>query len=360
MYVNRGMIEAARREGEMAGVMAHEGAHVALRHGTAQATKGQKYGLLAGILGIGGQILGGPAGAAAQVASQGVGVYFLKFSREYETEADILGAQIMARAGYDPRDLAAMFQTIERQGGGSSGGFLSSHPSPKNRYARINQEAQNLRVEGGVRDNGEFARIQARLRGNQRAPSMAEIARSGERYPAEGAGNYPEDSLGGRVSYPSTRFRSYNELGVLTVSVPDNWRKLGDNNNSLWFSPEGGYGQVQNQAVFTHGVNFGVSPTQNRDLRQATQELINGLAQQNRSLRLSTSFQRTTVSGRAGLSAGLTNVNEATGQPESITLITTQLRNGALFYMVAVAPQSEARSFAAAFNSTLRSIRLSD
>src|SRR5229473_4334670 len=92
MYVNRGMIQAARTEGEMAGVMAHELSHVALRHGTAQATKAQKYGLLAGILGVGGAILGGPAGAAAQIGSQGVGVYFLKFSREYETEADLLGA----------------------------------------------------------------------------------------------------------------------------------------------------------------------------------------------------------------------------------------------------------------------------
>jgi beta-barrel assembly-enhancing protease len=359
MYVNRGMIEAARREGEMAGVMAHEAAHVALRHGTAQATKGQKYGLLAGILGIGGQILGGPAGAAAQVASQGVGVYFLKFSREYETEADILGAQMMARAGYDPRDLAAMFQTIERQGGGSSGGFLSSHPSPKNRYARINQEAQYLRVQNPVGESGEFSRIQARLRGRQAAPSMAEIARSGQRYPAEGGGNSPVDAPGGRVDYPSRRYRSYNELGFLTASVPDNWRKLGDG-SSLWFAPEGGYGQYQNQAVFTHGVNFGVSRTQQRNLRQATQELINSLAQGNRRLQQSTNFQRTTVSGRAGLSAGLTNVNEATGQTESITLITTQLRNGDLFYMVAVAPQSEARSFAAAFNNVLRSVRLSD
>src|SRR5215217_7776855 len=59
MYVNRGMIEAARTEGEMAGVMAHEISHVALRHGTAQATKGQKYGLLAGIAGIAGTIFGG-------------------------------------------------------------------------------------------------------------------------------------------------------------------------------------------------------------------------------------------------------------------------------------------------------------
>src|SRR5687767_10332580 len=171
MYVNRGMIEAARNEGEMAGVMAHELAHVALRHGTAQATKGQKYGLLAGILGIGGQILGGPAGAAAQIAGQGVGVYFLKFSREYETEADILGARMMANAGYDPRDLANMFRTIEQQGGGSAGGWFSSHPSPSDRYAKINQEAQYLRVTNPVRDTRDFERIQARLRGMGRASS---------------------------------------------------------------------------------------------------------------------------------------------------------------------------------------------
>src|SRR5256886_5771899 len=136
MYVNRGMIEAARTEGEMAGVMAHELSHVALRHGTAQATKAQKYSLLAGVLGIGGTILGGPA--LGQLAAAPVGVYFLKFSREYETEADVLGAQIMARAGYDPHDLANMFQTIERTSGGGGGGFLSDHPGPANRYARIN------------------------------------------------------------------------------------------------------------------------------------------------------------------------------------------------------------------------------
>lgn len=359
MYINRGMIEAARREGEMAGVMAHELSHVALRHGTAQATKGQKYGLLAGILGIGGQILGGPAGAAAQIAGQGVGVYFLKFSREYETEADILGAQIMARAGYDPRDLASMFQTIERQGGGSSGGFLSSHPSPANRYARINQEAQYLRVENPVRDTREFERIQARLRGNPRAPSMAEIARSGQRYPTGNGEGSPGNLPGGRVEYPSTRYRSYNELGFLTVSVPDNWREIGDQ-NSVWFTPEGGYGQNQGQAVFTHGVNFGVSRSQSRDLRQATQELINGLAQGNRNLRQSGGYQRANLGGRNGLSTTLSNVNEATGQPETVTLITSQLRSGDLFFMIAVAPQSEARSFSTAFSNILRSIRLND
>src|SRR4030095_11030864 len=170
MYVNRGMIDAARREGEMAGVMAHEISHVALRHGTAQATKAQKYGLLAGIAGIAGTILGGPG--VGQLAQAPFAVYFLKFSREYETEADILGAQIMAGAGYDPRDLANMFQTIERQGGGG-GGFLSDHPSPKDRYARINQEASMLRVSGPSPDSRGFAQVQNKLRGYPRAPSMA-------------------------------------------------------------------------------------------------------------------------------------------------------------------------------------------
>ena len=362
MYVNRGMIQAARTEGEMAGVMAHELSHVALRHGTAQASKAQKYGLLAGILGIGGQILGGPAGAAAQIAGQGVGVYFLKFSREYETEADILGAQIMARAGYDPRDLANMFQTIERQsGGGGGGGFLSDHPSPANRYARINQEAQYLRVDNPIRDTRDFERIQARLRGMGTAPTMAEIARSGNRYPTgENTGNYPNNPPRGRVSYPSSRYQSYSTLGGLVrVNVPNNWRELAGT-DSVWFSPEGAYGQYQNQVVYTHGVNLGVVQTQSRNLQQATNEFLRNLGVGNGNLRQRTGFQRTSVAGRTGLTTSLTNVNEATGQAEVITVATTQLRNGQLFYMIAVAPGNESGSYQSAFSNIFRTIQLND
>lgn len=361
MYVNRGMIEAAHNEGEMAGVMAHELSHVALRHGTAQATKAQKYGLLAGILGIGGQILGGPAGAAAQIAGQGVGVYFLKFSREYETEADILGARIMANAGYDPHDLANMFKTIEQQSGGSGGGFLSDHPSPSDRYARINQEAQYLRVNNPIRDTRDFDRIQARLRGMGRAPSMQEIARSGQRYPSgETTGNYPNNPPQGRVAYPSTRYQTYSTVGGLVrVSVPSNWRQLGES-NSVWFAPEGAYGQYQNQVVYTHGINLGVAQTQSQNLQQATQEFLNGLTQGNNSLRQRSGLQRTTVGGRTGLTTTLTNVNEATGQAEIVTVITTQLRNGQLFYLIAVAPESESASYQAAFRNILRSIQITD
>src|SRR5437879_571378 len=227
MFVNRGMIEAARTEGEMAGGMAHELSHVALRHGTAQATKAQKYQVGAGIAGILGTILGGPG--LGQLAQAPFGVYFLRYSREYETEADLLGARIMANAGYDPRDLANMFRTIEAQGGGG-GGFLSDHPSPANRYARINQEAQYLRVREQTRDDTEFRSIKERLRRYPRAQTMAEIQRSGGRYPNQGnnypdqnGNNYPSNPPRGRVAYPSSRLRTYSEFGVVQVSVPDNW-----------------------------------------------------------------------------------------------------------------------------------------
>src|SRR6185369_310945 len=249
--------------------------------------------VLAGILGIGGAIVGGPAGAAAQIGAQGVGVYLLKFSREYETEADLLGARIMSNAGYDPRDLANMFRTIESRGGGG-GGFLSDHPSSRDRYARINQEAQSLRVNTAMRnDSREFYGIKERLRGYPPAATMSEIARSGRRYPNQG-GQYPNqgpqypnqgpqypnqgpqyptgDRSGypnvpsGRVDYPSSRYRTYDK-GSFTVSIPDNWREINEQ-NTLWFAPNGAYGTSGNgQRVFTHAVNLGATQTRSRNLQ---------------------------------------------------------------------------------------------
>src|SRR5437588_11705936 len=364
MYVNRGMIEAARTEGEMAGVMAHELSHVALRHGTAQATKAQKYAIGAGVAGILGTILGGPG--LGQLAQAPFGVYFLKFSREYETEADLLGARIMANAGYDPRDLANMFQTIERQGGGGGGGFLSDHPSPANRYARINQEAQSLRIANVRHDNREFLAVNERLRSYPRAQTMAEIQRSGQRYPNQGE-TYPTgDRTGypnypsGRIDYPSSQYRSYNEFGIVRVSIPDNWRELSDSGNSVWFAPSGGYGSANGQVVYTHGVNFGVAQTRSRNLQQANDEFLSSLQQGNGNLRSRSGYQRTYINGRNALSIGLSNVNEATGRNEIVSVVTTQLRNGELFYMIAVAPDNDYNNYQSVFQNVLRSVQLND
>lgn len=362
MYVNRGMIQAAHNEGEMAGVMAHELSHVALRHGTAQATKAQKYGLLAGIAGIAGTILGGPG--VGQLAQAPFAVYFLKFSREYETEADLLGARIMANAGYDPRDLANMFRTIERQGGGGGGGFLSDHPSPSDRYARINQEAQLLRVNTAARtDNNEFLSVQERLRGYPAAQTMAQIEKSGQRNPNQG--NYPTgDRTGypaptGRVDYPSSRYRSYNE-GRFTISVPDNWREVNDQ-NGLWFAPNGGFGSASNgQTVFTHAVNAGVAQSQYGNLQQATNDFISNLQQGNPNLRARNNYQRVNVDDRTGYFITLNNVNEVTGQQEIVNVVTTQLRDGGLFYLIQVSPSNDYGTYQGVFSNIMRSLQLND
>lgn len=178
MFLHRGMLQAARTDDEVAGVMAHELSHVILRHGTLQAAKAQKFqlGALAGQ--ILGSIVGGTKGAIIAQGSQfGLGTYFLKYSREYEREADLLGAQIMARAGYAPRQMANMFRTIQQQGGGAGPEWLSDHPDPGNRYAAINREAASLTINGEATTGPAFDSVRARLAQMPPAPTTAQIAR---------------------------------------------------------------------------------------------------------------------------------------------------------------------------------------
>jgi Zn-dependent protease with chaperone function len=365
MFVNRGMIEAADTEGMMAGVMAHEMSHVALRHATAQATETQKY-QVGSILGqIAGAVIGGGIGQVVSAGSQiGFGAGALKYSRAYEKQADLLGAQIMARAGYDPRDLATMFQKIQAQGGSGGPEWLSSHPNPGNRYQYIMQEAAMLRVEQGAgRENAsQFRSIQERLHGYPRARTMQEIANSGQRYPNQGGQypdqNYPNDNggtyaRGERVAYPSARYVTQRP-GFFSVSVPSNWRQLGGDQSSVSYAPEGAYGS---QGI-THGVMFSVAQSNYNDLQRASQEVVQGLTQSNNYLRQATQFQRTTLGGRSAMATTLTGRSPITGQNERVTIVTTTLGNGQVFYMAAVSPQNEYGTYQQAFNNILRSLQL--
>ncbi|MGH9902419.1 MAG: M48 family metalloprotease, partial [Pyrinomonadaceae bacterium] len=363
-----GMIEAAKSEGEMAGVMAHEISHVALRHATAQATETQKFQIGSVIGQIAGAVIGGGIGQVVAAGSQiGFGAGALKYSRKYETQADILGAQIMARAGYDPRDLANMFRTIERQSGGRGGPeWLSSHPNPGNRFERINQEAAMLRVNplSATQDTRAFQSAQSRLRGMPRARTMEEIARSGQQYPSGGDNRYPDDGRypqGDRVAYPSTRYRTVSGGNLFRLSIPDNWRELGGGNNSITYAPEGAYGNVQGQSIFTHGVMVGVANAQSNDLRQSTSDFLNSLLQGNSYLRQqSRGYQRTSVGGNNGLAMTLAGRSPTTGLNEVVTVVTTQLRDGNLFYIVAVAPDTDYRNYQRAFQNIVSSVQLND
>ena len=357
MYVNRGMIEAAKSEGEVAGVVAHELSHVALRHGTAQATKATPYevGTIAGA--ILGAIVGGNAGAAiAQGTQFGLGTAFLRYSREYEKQADLEGSQIMARAGYDPRDMANMFRTIEQQAGSGGPQWLSDHPNPGNRYNYITQEAQSLHVVNARHDSGAFQSVQAHLRSMPPAPSTEEAtknARTG-RNPRGG------ENSGGRISTnverPSSRYTSYDEGNLFRISVPSNWREL-PGNNSVTFAPEGGYGSTNQQSVFTHGIEAGIMRNESHDLRTATNELVQSLVQSNPRMRQNGDFDHGTVGGRNGLRTRLVNQNEVTGRTERIALYTSFLHDGTLFYLLGVAPDNEYGDYDPVFNRVAGSLQ---
>src|SRR6187431_1457688 len=224
MFVNRGMIEAASSEGEVAGVMAHELAHVLLRHGTANATKAQGFqiGALAGA--IAGAVIGGGWGEVISQGSQfGLGTWLMKYSREYERQADIIGAQIMARAGYDPRDLAHMFETIQKQGGGGGPEFLSDHPNPGNRTQYINAEAQQLRIAPRPNDQA-FQQVRARFNSLPPARTMAEMERSGPTGSGTGREGGSVGRVGEAVPAPSRQYRTVQGGQLFQVSVPSNWQ----------------------------------------------------------------------------------------------------------------------------------------
>lgn len=355
MFAHRGMIEQARTEGEIAGVLAHEISHVALRHGTAQASKAGKYQL--GQIGsaILGAIIGGRTGEVVSTAGQlGFGAAFLKYSREYEKQADILGAQIMARAGYDPREMANMFRTIEKESGSRGPEWLSNHPNPGNRVEYITREAQMLRVTNPVRDTEEFQAVQARLDQMAPAPTSEEVARgtAGRTTSREGTTARPA----ARVAAPSTRFQTYSEGNVFKIAVPNNWREMAAE-SSVTFAPDGGYGTISGQSVFTHGVQAGVLRNENHDLQEATNELIAGFARSNPQLARAGNASRGSVGGRTALRSVLANVSEATGGRERIVLYTAQMRDGSLFYMIGVAPESEFGTYQGVINKVASSVQ---
>jgi beta-barrel assembly-enhancing protease len=161
VFVNRGLIEAADNEAQLAAVLGHELSHVALRHGTAQASKAH---LTQGAAELFGGLFGGSAGGA--LLSQGVAVgavgLLLHYSRSDETQADVLGTQAIYDAGYDPRAMAQFFEKLEALTKGQNPPqFLSDHPNPGNRIERVNEEIDKL---GGVppdpkRDSAEFEAI---------------------------------------------------------------------------------------------------------------------------------------------------------------------------------------------------------
>jgi len=164
-FVNSGLILRADSESELAGVMAHEIAHVAARHGTRQATRGE----LINIATIPLLFMGGWAGyAIRQGAGLAIPMGFLAFTRGMEREADYLGLQYMYKAGYDPTSFVDFFekiQTMEKKKPGSVAKVFSTHPMTDDRIAASQKEIQKILVSKPeyVVNTSEFNDVKARL-----------------------------------------------------------------------------------------------------------------------------------------------------------------------------------------------------
>ncbi|HLM56619.1 MAG TPA: M48 family metallopeptidase [Pyrinomonadaceae bacterium] len=186
-YVNKGLILAADNEAEVAGVMAHEIAHVAARHAMENQAKGMlaEIGLLAGSI-----FLGGIGGLLINNAAQfGALLGFMKFSRDAESEADMLGVEYLWAAGYDPNAMSTMFEKLQaknKKKPGTMSKLFASHPQSVERMEKTRElVARFPDREEYVLSTSEFQRVKSRLLrlSNARASTVGDIGPSGEGAP---------------------------------------------------------------------------------------------------------------------------------------------------------------------------------
>lgn len=356
IFVNAGAIAAAKNEGELAGVIAHEINHVALRHGTNQASKA--YIAKAG-LDILRTIAGGGRSpdidqAIRTIGGAGANIVFLRFGRTAEREADLQGARLMAEAGYDPRDMAAFFQTIQAQDGQRAPEFLSDHPDPGNRIASINEELRRLRVdEHAIRDTREFQQTRARLTGNTAAlQSPQELVR-------KGPGDAGKSETGTRPEPPSASFKQFQSRdGAFGIEYPDNWDALVADDSNMIFAPKGAYGQTDEGMLCTHGVFIGAVAPESSDLEAATLAFVNQQLKLNQDFRLVRRPQGINLGDLPAFVTVVAGASPVTGVMEIDIIYTAATRDGRLFYLITMAPEDEIEQYNPTFERVVRSIRL--
>lgn len=359
VYINRGVIEAADNESQLAGVMAHEIAHVALRHGTNQASKASAAQMPLAILG---GVLGSNSTGAA-LAQLGAGFtvnsILLKYSRDAESQADLMGTQMLFDAGMDPRAMGQFFTKLQ---GGSGIAFFNDHPNPDRRIENSNEEAARLGVQGTSQvSSQEFTQIKRYLQ-SLPAPRTNQLQ------------SQQQQSAPGRPTTTSQRFVPF-ENAVLRVDHPDNWRAYGQG-DAATFAPDGGlindangnqalaYGVVVNiyePASDRYGQQLqgpGFRPSSTEFLEQATDQLVATLQQSNRNMRVVRRHGSIDVNGERGISTYLSNDSPIPGGGRETNWLVTLPRTNDLLFIVFTAPEREFQGYENAFQQMLYSVRI--
>ena len=389
MFVNVGTITAAANEAELAGVMAHEMAHVYMQHSAKQAGKTQTTAAIAGIAGAllgaltGGSMLGQLAQAGIQFGAQGV---ILKYSRNDEAQADAVGAIIMYKAGYNPQELANFFKTLESEGG-EGPQFLSDHPNPGNREQAIQQEIANWPQKKFITTSAAFNTVKKQAQGVQvyTSQQIAAGAKSGQwsrlnkqngaifQAPAGVAVSQPASAQqqaepsgpAGPVSsqdvMPSSRMTS-TDLGPMKISYPDNWQLMrpSQQGQSVQIAPQAG---VTGNSIGYGVVINGAKPQNGEDFDQLNSELVDAIKRGDSNLHTIGNVQNINVAGSEGRSVMMETISpfpDAKGQQqkERDWLVTVPRGDGAMLYFVFVAPLSQFSQFQPTYESMLRSVQL--
>jgi hypothetical protein len=348
VFVNRGAIEVADSEAQLAAVMAHELSHVALRHGTAQASKAQ---LAQGAAGIFGGLFGGSTGGAVltEGVALGAGGLLLRYSRGAETQADVMGTQVLYDTGYDPRAMAQFFEKLEGETKGKNPPqFLSDHPNPDHRVERVDEEIDKL---GGPpvnakRDSAEFEAIKRDVLALPVVKKIAPVTA------AAGAATPPPPASSHFAEYQGSAFR---------LKYPDNWGET-DSDGGASFAPAGGVVQGSNgEGALAYGMVASVTaaPANSNDsnaLANATQQLIQSLQKSNPNLRVTQQPAPVRLNGQHALSTYLSN-DSPIGGPETDWLITVMQPSGLISFLC-VAPQAAYSDYDKTFSAILDTVRL--
>ena len=348
IYIHVGTIQAADDEGQLAGVMAHEISHVVLRHSTQQASKAAFAQLPLAVLGA--TIGQGAAGQIAQLgASFGVQSLFLKYSRDAEREADLLGSQTMYDTGYNPFSMVEFFTKLEKEGGPGGPQFLSDHPNPGNRVELVRQAISKYPRKTYRKNSAQFEQTKSAV-AKMHPLTMQQVAQQQKQQPQGQIGEInPQDVM------PSGQFRNMDH-SAFQISYPDNWQVAGDANSAVTIAPSAGV--AQNAIAYGVIIN-GVRPQSGRDsLDQATQDLLSSLQQSNPGLRVASNPQDIQVDGAPAKSIYLTGTSPLQGQRERDWLVTVQRRDNSVLYLVFIAPERDFGRLATAFEQMVRSLRI--
>lgn len=368
VYVNRGVLEQSRNEGEVAGVLAHEISHVSLRHGTHQASKAYLAQAGISILGgiLGGKVGGGAASVINAIGGFGLNALFLKYSRDLESQADVRGAQILAASGYSPTDMVDFFQTLERVDPSRKTNWLSDHPAPPDRIARIQQEARLLHVSQTPTTNvADLQNVQSRLRGSGAAPTMAQIARSGPAAASASSRRRPSSQASSTISIPApaSSLRSYtSQSGLYRLGYPSNWQVYQQGSTGVTIGPPGGVSgsEIVVGAIINHYDPFGnTSAFGNISAENATNDLLGALQQSSPYLRLvSGSEGRFRMAGGTAVGAIMRGVDPQTGIDERVTVVTRQLADEHLLYLLFITPERDAANYRPVLNAMVSSMQI--